>query len=107
MFHWGTGPALGLLTFLGNSVFFLGCIYLWRCRAEISLWMEDEFSAFRRNLSRFEPAGSFYLPRSQSRLLVIPAGFLHSVGRLPRRRFPWGLFLVFLGALLFALDFFI
>jgi len=107
MFDWGSGSALGLLTFLGNSLFLLGCLYLWRCREEIALWFEEEFSAFRRNLSRFEPAGSFYLPRSQSRLLVIPAGFFHSVSRLPRRRFPWGFFLLFLGALLFALDFFI
>ncbi len=107
MFDWGSGPALGFLTCLGNSVFLLGCIYLWRCREEILLWIEDEFSAFRRNLSRFEPAGNFYLPRAQSRLLIVPAGFFHSVSRLPRRRFRLGAFLLFLGTLLFVLDFFV
>ena len=107
MLDWGTGPALGLLTCLGNSVFLLGCIYLWRCRQEFLLWIEDEFTAFRRNLSRFEPAGSFYLPRAQSRLVVIPAGFFHSVSRLPQRRFSWGAGLLLLGLVLFALDFFI
>ena len=106
MFAWGTGPALGLLTCLGNSVFLLGCIHLWRCRKEISFWLEDEFSALRRNLSRFEPAGPFHLPRAQSRLIIIPTGFLHSVGRLPRRRLRWGAFLLFFGMLLFVLDFF-
>jgi hypothetical protein len=107
MLYWGAGPNLGLLTCLGNSVFLLGCLYLWRYREEISLWMADEFSALRRNMSRFESAGSFYLPRTESRLRVIPAGFYRSVLRLPRYRFTWGAFLLILGMLLFALDFFI
>jgi hypothetical protein len=107
MFYWGAGPALGLLTCLGYSFFCIGCIYFWRHRAEISLWMEDEFSAFRRNLSRFESVGPFYLPRTESRLRVIPAGFLHSVSRFPRRHFSWATFLLVLGLVLFALDFFI
>lgn len=107
MYYWGAGPALGLLTCLGYGVFLLGCFYLWRYREELSLWMENEFSAFRRSLSRFESVGSFYLPRTESRLRVIPVGFFHSVRRLPQRRFSWGAFLLFLGLLLFALDFFI
>jgi hypothetical protein len=106
MFYWGAGPTLGLLTCLGYAVFLLGSMYLWRYREELSLWVEDEFSAFRRNLSRFESVGPFYLPRTESRLRVIPAGFIHSVGRLPLRRCCLGGFLLVLGMLLFALDFF-
>lgn len=107
MFYWGAGPTLGLLTCLGYAVFLLGSVYLWRYREELSLWVEDEFSAFRRNLSRYESIGPFYLPRTESRLRVIPAGFIHSVSRLPLRRCSLGAFLLFLGMLLFALDFFI
>ncbi len=107
MSYWGSGPALGLLTCLGYGVFLLGSLYLWRYREEFSLWVENEFSAFRRSLSRFESVGSFYLPRSESRLRIIPVGVYHSVSRLPERRFSWGAFLLILGLLLFTLDFFI
>jgi len=107
MLHWGSGPALGLLTCLGYGVFVLGSLYLWHYREDLALWMEDEFSAFRRNLSRYESVGPFYLPRAESRLRVIPAGFLRSVSRLPQRRFSLGAFLLVLGLLLFTLDFFI
>jgi hypothetical protein len=107
MLYWGSGSTLGLLTCLGYGIFFLGSLYLWRYREELSLWMEDEFSAFRRNLSRFESIGPFYLPRTESRLRVIPAGFLHSVSRLPHRRFSLGALLLILGLFLSTLDFFI
>jgi hypothetical protein len=107
MFYWGAGPTLGLLTCLGYVVFLLGSLCLWRDREELSLWVEDEFSAFRRNLSRFESVGPFYLPRTESRLRVIPAGFLHSISHLHQRRFTLGAFLLILGLVLFALDFFI
>jgi hypothetical protein len=107
MLYWGSGPTFGLLTCLGYGVFLLGSLYLWRYREELSHWMEDEFSAFRRNLSRYEPVGPFYLPRTESRLRIIPAGFLHSFSRLPRRRFTLGAFLLVLGLFLFTLDFFI
>ena len=107
MLYWGAGSTLGLLTCLGYGVFLLGTLYLWRHREELSLWVEDEFSTFRRNLSRFECVGPFYLPRTESRLRVIPAGFLHSVGRLSQRRFTFGAFLLILGLVLFVLDFFI
>ncbi len=107
MFYWGSGSTLGLLTCLGYFLFCLGSLYFWRHREELSLWAEDEFSAFRRNLSRFESVGPFYLPRTESRLRVVPAGFVHSVSRFPRRRFSWSAFLLILGLVLFALDFFI
>jgi hypothetical protein len=107
MFHWGSGPALGFLTFLGYAVFVLGAFFLWRDRDEFTFWMVDELSSLRRNFSRYIPAGPFYERRSESRLRVIPVSFFHSVIQLPRRRFSWGAFLLVLGLLLFALDFFV
>ena len=107
MFHLGAGPTVGFLTCLGYAVFVLGAFFFWRHRDEFSFWMDDELSTLRRNFSRYIPAGSFYQRRGESRLRVIPVGFLHSVTQLPRRRFSWGAFLLFLGLLLFALDFFV
>ena len=107
MSYWGSGPDLGLLTFLGHTVFLLGTLYLWRYREDLSLWVENEFSAFRRSLSRYESVGPFYLPRTESRLIIIPAGFVHSMRRLPQRRFSWGALLLVLGLLLVTLDFYI
>jgi hypothetical protein len=105
--YWGSGPALGLLACLGYAIFVLGALFLWRNRAELSFWMDDELSTLRRNFSRYVPAGPFYERRGESRLRVIPVSFLHSVSQLPRRRFSGGAFFLFLGLLLFALDFFI
>ena len=107
MFYWGSGSTLGFLTCLGYCVFVVGAYSLWRNRAELTFWMSDELSTFRRNLSRYVAAGPFYERRGESRLIVVPAGIFHSVTQLPRRRFSWGAFLLFLGLLLFALDFFI
>jgi hypothetical protein len=107
MFTWGAGPALGLLTFLGYAVFVLGAFFLWRNRAEFTFWVDDELTTLRRNFSRYVPAGPFYERRGESRLRVIPVSFFHSVTQLPRRRFSWGAFLLFLGLFLFVLDFFV
>jgi hypothetical protein len=107
MFYWGSGRSLGLLTCLGYGVFVLGAFFLWRHRDELAFWMGDQLSALRRSFSRYVPAGPFYERRGESRLRVIPVGFFHSVVQLPRRRFSWGAFLLFLGLFLFALDFFI
>lgn len=107
MFYWGSGSTLGFLTCLGYCIFVVGAYFLWRHRHEFSFWMDDELSALRRNLSRYVATGPFYERRGESRLIVIPAGLLHSVAQLPRRRFSWGAFLLFLGLLLFFLDFFI
>ncbi|HUI52509.1 MAG TPA: hypothetical protein VLX60_12030 [Terriglobales bacterium] len=108
MFYWGAGPTLGLLTCLGYCFICLGCVYFWRHRQELSHWMEDEFCSFRRNLSRFESIGPFYLPRTESRLRVIPAGVLLSVSRFPRRRrFSLAAFLLIIGLVFCALDFFV
>ena len=107
MLYWGSGPALGFLTCLGYAIFVLGAFFFWRHRSEFAFWMNDELSALRRNLSRYVPAGPFYERRGRSRLRVIPAGFVHSVSMLPRRRFSWGAFLLFLGLFLFVLDFFV
>jgi hypothetical protein len=107
MFNWGSGSALGFLTFLGYSISFLGALYCWRCRHEFSFWFDNEVSLFRRNLSRYVPSGPFYARRANSRLVVIPTSFVRSMVHLPQRRFSWGFFLLFLGMILFALDFFI
>jgi hypothetical protein len=107
MFYWGSGPTLGLLTCLGYTVFVLGAFSLWRHRAEFTFWVDDELTTLRRNFSRYVPAGPFYERRGESRLRVIPVGVVHSVAQLPRRRFSWGAFLLFLGLFLFALDFFV
>src|SRR6266852_9950744 len=107
MLAWGSGPALGLLTCLGYILFSLGCLFLWRPRTELSFWMENEVCLLRRNLSRHTPAGPFYEPRCESRLLVIPSSFFNSISQLPQRRFSWGGFLLVFGLLLFALAFFV
>jgi len=107
MFYWGSGPALGFLTLLGYCAFVLGAFSLWRHRSEITFWMDDELSAFRRNLCRYVPSGPFYERRGESRLFVVPAGLFQSVRQLPRRRFSWGAFLLVLGVFLFALDFYL
>jgi len=107
MYIWGSGPSLGVLTFLGYLAFVLGASSLWRHRAEFFFWMDDEFALFRRNLSRYVPVGPFYERRGESRLVVIPASFVNSVLQLPRRRFSWGALLLFLGLFLFGLDFFV
>jgi hypothetical protein len=107
MFYWGSGPDLGLLTFLGYFVFVIGAVYLWRYREELSYWMETEFSVLRRSFSRYVPSGPFYERRGQSRLRVVPSTVFQSVTKLPQRRFSWGAALLFLGVFLFLLDFFV
>ncbi|HEY1471264.1 MAG TPA: hypothetical protein VGF61_19635 [Candidatus Acidoferrum sp.] len=107
MFDWGAGPALGLLTFLGYFVFVIGAVYLWRYREELAHWMQTEFSVLRRSLSRYVPSGPFYEPRGRSRLRVVPSTVFQSVTKLPQRRFSWAAALLFLGILLFFLDFFV
>jgi hypothetical protein len=107
MLSWGSGSALGSLTILGYCIFVLGALTLWRSRSEFAFWMDNELSLLRRNLSRYVPAGPFYERRGESRLRVIPASFFNSFVQLPRRRFSWGAFLLFIGMALFLLDFFI
>jgi len=107
MYHWGAGPELGLLTLLGYVVVFLGVALLWRNRGEVFVWMLDEAGSFRRNLSRYTPAGPFYSVRSESRLKVIPAGFFRSMARFPRNSVQLATLLLFAGSALVILDFFV
>jgi len=107
MLNWGSGSSLGLLTCLGYFVFLAGAIHSWRHRQEFTFWLEGELSLFRRNLSRYVLTGPFYVRRGESRLIVIPASFVNTVVQLPRRRFSWGAFLLFLGMLLLAIDFYV
>src|SRR5271165_7258957 len=102
--YWGAGPALGLLTLLGYLVFVIGAVLFWSSRQDFSLWMRDEFGAFRRHLSRHTVAGPFYVPREESRLKTLPFGLVRSLGRMPRNRIPAGAVLLLTGSLLFLLD---
>jgi hypothetical protein len=105
--QWGLGPQLGLLTLIGYIVVLAGASLLWRNRGEVFVWMLDEVGAFRRNLSRYTAVGPFYGIRSESRLKVIPAGFLRSIARFPRNRVQLASLLLFLGSALLILDFFV
>src|SRR6267142_1084059 len=105
--NWGAGPALGLLTVSGYLLFLAGAALVWRKRGELSVWVQDEISVFRRNFSRYTPAGPFYAIREESRFKAIPVSFLRSITRFPRRRINGPAVLLFLGFLLFLLDFFV
>jgi hypothetical protein len=105
--YWGSGPALGLLTFLGYLAFVIGIVVLWRGRDDIFLWLDDEASSLRRNLSRHEAVGPFYSPREESRLKTTPSHLVRTLSRVPRSRLSWGALLLFLGPLLVVLDFFV
>ena len=105
--NWGAGPALGLLTVSGYLLFLAGAALMWRSRSDFSIWFHDELSFFRRNFSRYTPAGPFYAIREESRLKAIPVSFLRSITRFPRSRVNGAAVLLFLGFLLFVLDFFV
>jgi hypothetical protein len=105
--YWGEGSGLGLLTFLGYAIFVFGAALVWRGREEVSVWIQDEACAARRSFARYTPAGPFYSPRPDSRLKTVPAHFVRSFTRIPRRPITGGLVLAFLGPLLVILDFFI
>jgi hypothetical protein len=105
--NWGTGPGLGLLTVSGYLLFLAGAALVWRKRGEFSVWVQDEISVFRRNFSRYTPAGPFYCIREESRFKAIPTSFVRSLSRLPRSRINAGPILLFIGFLLFVLDFFV
>jgi hypothetical protein len=103
--HWGSGPTLGLLTFVGYLAFITGFSMLWRGRNDIFLWFDAETSALRRNLSRLEPRGPFYSPREHSRLKTAPSHVVRTLSRVPRSRLSWAALLMFLGPILILLDF--
>jgi hypothetical protein len=105
--NWGAGPALGLLTVVGYLLLMAGGALMWRNRGDFSVWFHDELSFFRRNFSRYTPAGPFYTIREESRFKAIPASFVRSITRFPRSRNNGPVILLFLGFLLFILDFFV
>jgi hypothetical protein len=105
--NWGVGPALGLLAVSGYLLFMAGAALMWRSRGDFFVWFQDELSFFRRNFSRYIPAGPFYAIREDSRFKAIPVSFVHSITRFPRRRINGPAILLILGLILFALDFFI
>jgi hypothetical protein len=105
--YWGAGPALGLLTVLGYVAFTIGAALVWRSRHDFSVWAHDEFGAFRRSLSRYTVVGPFYGIREESRLKAVPSQFIRSLSRFPRRHIHPAFILLFLGLILFFLDFYI
>jgi hypothetical protein len=107
MSHWGAGPELGLLTLLGYLVVLLGALILWRDRGDVFVWVLDEVGAFRRNLSRHTAVGPFWGIRSEPWPKLMLATFFGPLTRLPRTRIQIAGFLVFLGSVLFLLDFFV
>ena len=84
-----------------------GAALMWRSRGDFFVWFQDELSFFRRNFSRYTPAGPFYAIREESRFKAIPASFFHSLSRLPRSSINGGPILLLIGLLLFVLDFFV
>src|SRR5258708_10522883 len=104
--NWGTGPALGLLTVFGYLLLMAGGALMWRSRGDFFMWFQDELSFFRRNFSRYTPAGPFYAIPGESRFKALPVSFLRSLTPFPCRRVNAPAILLFLGFLPFALDFF-
>src|SRR2546425_8240254 len=105
--NWGIGPGLGPLTVFAYLLFLAGAALMWRSRGDFSVWFHDEISVFRRNFSRYTPAGPFYALREESRFKAIPTSFFHSLSRLPRSCINGGPVLLLIGLLLFVLDFFV
>ena len=106
--YWGAGSELGLLTFLGYIAFVAGLAIMWRRRDDVSVWIHDEVGDVRRSFfSRYTVVGPFYGVREESRLKIVPSYFARSLRRIPRSRISGGAVLVFLGPLLFMLDFFL
>lgn len=104
---WGAGPGLGFMTLLGYLSFVVGAVLVWRGRNNIYVWVHDEFGAFRRSLSRYTPIGPFYGLREESRLKVVPFQMVRTLSAIPKSRYSYGAFLLFLGPVLILLDFFL
>jgi len=104
--YWGAGPTLGLLTLLGYVTFAVGAGLFWRQRERFSIWAHDEFWAVRRSFSRYTAVGPFYGIREESRLKAVPLQCASSLSRFPGRHVHVGFLLLFLGTVLFVLDFF-
>jgi hypothetical protein len=105
--YWGAGPGLGLLTLIGYIAFAIGAAMVWRKRDDYFVRVHDEFGVFRRNLSRYTVIGPFYSLRQESRLTAIRTQFIGNIGRLARRKINPAFVLLFLGVVLFLLDFLI
>ena len=101
---WGIGPSLGLLIFVGYSLVMVGAALAWRRREEISVWVHDEMSMFRRSFSRYTTIGPFYSPRPESRLKAVPSSLLRFLKRLTFSRINSAIVLFGLGLSLFVLD---
>ena len=101
---WGSGSALGFLSFLGYALFAAGSILLWYNRLEVPTWMSDEIGAIRRSLIRHAAVGGHGGLREETRFKLAPSGFLRRLGRLSRRRINRSAILLTVGLFLFFLD---
>ena len=105
--YWGAGQELGLLTILGYVAFVAGLAIMWRGRDVVYVWIHEELGDVRRSfLMRYTVVGPFYGPRDESRLKTVPSYVARSMRRIPRSPVTAAFFLLFLGPLLFLLDFF-
>ncbi len=104
---WGIGSSLGLLTFVGYFLFMMGAALAWRRREELSVWVHDEISMFRRSFSRYTTVGPFYSPRQESRLKAVPSSFRRFLKRLPFSHLNGAIVFFAIGFLLFLLDLFV
>src|ERR1700731_1889780 len=105
--HWGAGHELGFLTLFGYLSFVAGAMLVWRGRDNIYVWVHDAGGAYRRTPPRYTPLGPFYSPREESRLKVIPSQMVRTLSAIPRSRYSYGAFLLFLGPLLILVDLFV
>src|SRR5258706_13172036 len=102
--YWGSGPALGLLTFLGYFLLGTGALQVWRNRDDFSVWFQDEIYVLRRSFSRYRPVGPFYMLREESRFNALPTSFIRNLTLLPPRPFNGAAVLLAFRALLFLLH---
>ena len=101
---WGTGSALGFLAMIGYLVFVSGAVVLWTKRLEVPIWVNDEFGAVRRSLSRHVFSGSFHGLREELACKAAPTGFIRRLAGHSRRRINCGTILLCVGLVVFLLD---
>ena len=104
---WGLGSALGLLAFLGYTVFVCGAILLWANRVDVPVWVNDEVGAVRRKVVRHAACGMSHGLREEVSFKAWPTCFIRRLARPSRRRINRGAILLAIGPLLFLLDFLI
>jgi len=101
----GEGSALGILTIIGYAVFVTGAALLSENRGNVPMRINNEAGAVHRNFVRQVVVGGFVGLRAETRLQLIPGGFMRTLERLPRRRMNRGAIVLVIGPVLMLLDF--